>query len=205
MKVIKDSIYEKHYRDYLAQISRLNLKALANPLGIDVQKDEAIISFFKQPHIVSAKGIIGPSGKRPNYAVSVILFKYLLLCPDHEPFESDWTSYRDFKDAVPLVNNFMNTVERPISRHFAGRLDELQKAAKCLSGRSPDIELCYDVSVCFDALPKVPTLLLFNDKDDEFPAQCSVLFEKRADKFLDMECLAIVGMLLSGYLRKFQR
>jgi hypothetical protein len=36
-------------------------------------------------------------------------------------------------------------------------------------------------------------LLLFNDKDDEFPAQCSVLFERRAQKFLDMECLAMVG------------
>ena len=94
--MVKDSIYEKHYRDYLAQISRLNLKALANPLGIEVQKDEAIISFFKQPHIVSAKGIIGPAGKRPNYAVSVILFKYLLLCPDHEPIGGDWISYRDF-------------------------------------------------------------------------------------------------------------
>jgi hypothetical protein len=203
--VVKESIFEKNYRDYLAQISRLDLKALVNPLGIEVQKDEAIILFFKQPHIVSAKGIIGPSGKRPNYAVSVILFKYLLLCPDHEPVESDWTAYRDFKDAAPLVNNFMNTVERPIASDFAGRLNELQKAAKCLSGRSPAIELSYDVSVCFDVLPKVPSLLLFNDKDHEFPARCSVLFEKRADKFLDMECLAMVGMLLSEYLRKIQR
>ncbi len=203
--MVKDSIFEKNYRDYLAQISKLDLKALANPLGIEVQKDEAIISFFKQPHIVSAKGIFGPSGKRSNYTVSVILFKYLLLCPNHEPIEGDWTSYRDFKDAAPLVNNFMNTVERSITRDFAGRLNELQKAAKCLSGRSPDIKLSYDVSVCFDVLPRVPCLLLFNDKDDEFPAQCSVLFEKRADKFLDMECLAMVGMLLSEYLRKIQR
>lgn len=203
--MIEDSIYEKHYRDYLVQISRLDLSALAHPLGIEVQKDEAIISFFKQPHIVSAKGVIGPSGKKPIYAVSVVLFKYLLLCPDHEPNERDWTSYRDFKNAAPLENNFMNTVERPIAREFAGRLHELQKAAKCFSGRSPDMELSYDVSVCFDVLPKIPCLLLFNDKDDEFPAQCSVLFEKRADKFLDMECLAILGMLLSEYLRKIQQ
>ena len=37
-------------------------------------------------------------------------------------------------------------------------------------------------------------LLLFNDKDDEFPAQCSVLVEKKTQKFLDMEFLAMVGM-----------
>jgi hypothetical protein len=200
--MLEDSIFEKHYRDYLAQISRLDLKTLAHPLGIEIQKDEAIISFFNQPHIVSARGVIGPSGKKPIYAVSVILSKYLLLCPDHEPIDNEWASFRDFIDAAPLVNNFMNTVERPIARNFAGRLHKLQKAAKNLSGRSPDIELSYDFSVSFDVLPKVPCLLLFNDKDDEFPAQCSVLFEKRADKFLDMECLAMVGMLLAEYLRK---
>ena len=203
--MVKDSIFEQHYRDYLEQIKRLDLKALADPLGIDVQNDTVSVSFFKQPHIISTHGITGPSGKRPNYAVSVILFKYLLLCPDKEPIGSEWTSFRDFKDAAPLVSNFMNTVERPIARDFTGRLDQLEKAAKNLSGRSPDIELSYDISLRFDVLPKIPSLLLFNDQDDEFPAQCSVLFEKRAAKFLDMECLAMVGMLLSEYLRKFCR
>jgi hypothetical protein len=99
----------------------------------------------------------------------------------------------------------MNTVERPMARDFTGRLGQLEKAAKNLSGRSPDIELSYDIGLCFDVLPKIPSLLLFNDQDDEFPAQCSVLFEKRAAKFLDMECLAMVGMLLSEYLREFCR
>ena len=201
--MVEDSIFEIHYRDYLSQISRLDLKSLANTLGIEVENDKAVVSFLKQPHIVCPQGIIGPSGKRPNYAICVILFKYLLLCPDHEPIDSDWTAFRDFKDAAPLVNNFMNTVERPIARVFAGRLAELRQAVKYLSGRSPDIELSYDVSVCFDVLPKVPSLLLFNDRDEEFPAQCSVLFEKRAHKYLDMECLAMVGMLLSEYLMKF--
>ncbi|MBW2248424.1 MAG: DUF3786 domain-containing protein, partial [Deltaproteobacteria bacterium] len=36
----------------------------------------------------------------------------------------------------------------------------------------------------------------------EFPAHCSILFERRAEKYLDAECLAILGMLLSVYLRK---
>jgi hypothetical protein len=53
----------------------------------------------------------------------------------------------------------------------------------------------------FNALPKIPVLLLFNDADEEFPAQCAVLFERRAENFLDMECLAMVGMLLFEYLK----
>ena len=41
-----------------------------------------------------------------------------------------------------------------------------------------------------------------NDEDEGFPPHCSLLFEKHADKYLDAECLAILGMLLSTYLRK---
>ena len=51
-------------------------------------------------------------------------------------------------------------------------------------------------------LPKVPVLLLFNDADDEFPADCKVLFERRAEHYLDMECLAILGNILADYLKK---
>jgi len=55
--------------------------------------------------------------------------------------------------------------------------------------------------VQFPALPKIPVLMLFNDADEEFPARCRVLFERRAENYLDMECLAMVGMLLFEYLK----
>ncbi len=44
----------------------------------------------------------------------------------------------------------------------------------------------------------------FNDADDEFPAQSSVLFQRRAEKYLDPECLAIAGRLLFTYMKKAQ-
>jgi hypothetical protein len=50
-------------------------------------------------------------------------------------------------------------------------------------------------------LPKVPVLLLFDDVDEEFPAQCKVLFERRAEHYLDPECLAIIGRLLNNFLK----
>ena len=53
-----------------------------------------------------------------------------------------------------------------------------------------------------EALPRVPILLIFNDRDDDFPAQCSLLFEGRAGKYLDMECLAIAGWALSERLKQ---
>jgi len=43
--------------------------------------------------------------------------------------------------------------------------------------------------------------MLFNDADDEFSATCSVLFEQRAENYLDPECLAMVGRRLCTNLK----
>ncbi|MFH0824282.1 MAG: DUF3786 domain-containing protein [Pseudomonadota bacterium] len=40
----------------------------------------------------------------------------------------------------------------------------------------------------------------FYDRDDEFPSHCSILFERRAEKYPDMECLAITGWILAERL-----
>jgi hypothetical protein len=101
-----------------------------------------------------------------------------------------------------LTVYFANDVERAISGYFSGRLNDMEQACKTLGGYPPDIEVTYDLSMQFDALPQVPVILLFNDADDEFPAKSSVLFERRAEDYLDPECLAMVGRLLFTCLKK---
>ncbi len=201
----KAEIFEKIYRDYLSQIAELNTDAVARQSDLKKEGDALMIPFFGKPYRVSAKGVFDPEGKRPDtmlhHAVCVILCKYLILCPEVHPNEGDWVSYKDFKDAAPFVGGFFNTVERPISEYFSGKLDELKKACQQMGGRSPDISLSYGLSIQFDAIPKIPVLLLFNDADADFPAQCKVLFRKSAEKYLDAECRAMVGMLLASFLK----
>lgn len=75
-------------------------------------------------------------------------------------------------------------------------------AGKQLGGYPPQMPVTYDVALQFDALPKVPVLLLVNDRDAEFPARCSVLFERHAESYLDAECLAITGRYLFSCLKR---
>jgi len=200
--ITKSPVFEETLKNYLGQISQIEFKSLEDKLGVEVEKDEVMVPFFGKPYRVSAKGIIDPSGKQPPLEISVVLCKYLLLCPDPNPIVDQWVSYRDFKDSGPLTSYFFNAVEQPIASHFSGRLGEFKESCKVLGGFSPDIKLSYDLFVQFNLLPKVPVLLLYNDVDDEFTSHCSILFERRAEKYLDAECLAILGMLLSVYLRK---
>ena len=198
---VKSPIFEKTYLDYLERIGGVDLAALGDKLGIRVSEGKAIIPFFGKPYAVSADGISGPGGKKPHLSTCVILCKYLLMCPEYEPGEGDWVSFKDFKDAAPLIHAFATTVTNPIAQLFCGRPEALSKTCQKIGGYTPAETFSYDLSIKFDALPRVPLLLLFNDQDEEFPAQCSVLFEKRTEKYLDMECVAMVGMLFYEFLK----
>ena len=197
----KSSVFEETYTNYLEQIARLDFKKNADQLGAEMADDELIIPFFGKPHRISVTGITAPSGSRPNFSVCVIFFKYLLLCPDHDPVENDWVSFKDFKDSAPFSGAFVNYTEAPLAKYLSGCPEDLAAACQKINGYLPSATFSYDLCMQFNALPKIPVLLLFNDADKEFAAQCMVLFERRAENYLDMECLAMVGMLLFESLK----
>jgi len=196
------TVYEKTYEDYIAALKRIDLAAVEAKLGVQVRGHEVIIPLFGKPHKVSESGVTNPIGRQPSLDICVILCKYLLLCPDAFPQDKEWAAFRDFRESAPLLGYFAHQVEHAIAAYFAGRPGDVEKAAKTLGGVSPAIEVPYDVSIQVPALPQVPILVLYNDADEEFPAKCSVLFERRAEIFLDAECLAMLGRLLFTYLKK---
>jgi hypothetical protein len=199
--VEKASVFKETYQSYLDQIGQIDLDSIAEKLGGRVEKDEMVLSFFGQPYRISSRGITDPFGKQPPMGISVVLCKYLLLCPDIPSLDKEWVSYRDFKNTAPLVHSFINHTERPIVQNYSNRLKDLVAACEKLGGRDPGLNLNYQLIMILYPLPKVPLLLLFDDVDEEFPAQCKVLFERRAEHYLDPECLAIIGRFLNNFLK----
>jgi hypothetical protein len=198
--VAESKAFERIYQDYLAQLAAVDLRAAAEMLGGWADGDAVVLPFFGRSYKVSAAGILDPSGSRPSHSVSVLLSKYLLMCPKNTPLDPSWVSYKDFKDAGPFVGGFRNNAEVPLERTFGSNPAELKRRCEALGGVPAAEDFPYEVAVRLPALPKIPILMLFNGADDEFPARCTMLFERRAEKYLDMECLAIAGWALSAYL-----
>ncbi len=142
----KEHIYEQTYTDYLSRIAELDLPFLADKLGIQLDGQHVIIPFFDKPYRISAKGISDPLNRQPHLSVSVILCKYLLMCPMIEPLAGNWMSYKDFKDAAPLIRAFYNTVTHPIAEAFSGRLAELEAAGRKIGGYPPTDQYSYDLT-----------------------------------------------------------
>ena len=198
----EETVFEKTYRNYLNQLKSIAFESVAPKLGATTEGNIIKIPLFKTEYRVSAEKISGPSGEKPSHDVCVILSKYILLCPDKSPENSNWVSFRNLRDSGPLANYFTNEVERAIAMYFSQNIDRLKKASNTLGGYPPALEVSYDFAKQFDALPRVPVILLYNDMDEEFPAKCSVLFESRVEKYLDAECIAMIGWQLFFRLKK---
>jgi hypothetical protein len=196
-------VFEKHYKEYCSQIAGIDFKYIEDTLGIKYDGTQVIVPFFNKEYIVSGNGILDSSGNRPEYMVCVIIAKYILLCPDQLHHDTEWVSFKDFKRISHFtnVNYFASDTERAIAKSFTGKLDELTKAGEELGGIHQDMHTSYDLAMQFSALPRISLLLLFNESDGEFPAQCSVLFQKHAELYLDPESLAMSGGFLARSLK----
>jgi hypothetical protein len=197
-------IFERNYLEYQAQLSKVDLASIKDKLGILSDSDKMFIPFLNKRYYVSNDGITDESGHRPDYSVSVILFKYILLCPAESYYDEEWTAFRDFKRISHFtnVNYFSSDTEKLIEKNFSGKLNELRKACDELGGFHHETGTAYDLSMQFIALPRVSLLLLFNDGDEEFPAKCTVLFQKHAEYYLDPECLAMTSAFLAKNLKQ---
>ena len=171
-------------------------------MRIDPDGDGVKIRFIDRIYRVSGNGIEDEAGRRPGYGLCVILAKYILLCPDRIHDDPQWASFKDFKKDAGFtnVNFFTSDTEQAILKFFSGNVDRLVLACEKLGAIPQDLGVSYDVSMAFEVLPRISLLLLYNDKDKEFSAQCSVLFQKHAEFYLDPESLAMTGAGLARRL-----
>ncbi len=199
----KKTIFEQSYENYLQQLSKLSFESIAEKIGAEKYKKNILkISLYKNDYEISAEKIVDSSGKKPTYDICVILSKYLLMSPDKPPENKNWVLFRNFKDSGPLINYFTNNIENKIASHFSSKITDLKKVSNILGGYPPALEADYDYAVQFDALPMIPIVLLYNDQDEEFSAKCSLLFENRAEEYLDAECISMIGWQLYSNLKK---
>jgi hypothetical protein len=197
-------VFEQHYRDYCRQIGAIDPAAVCETLAIEREGQWLRVPFFGREYRVSGEGMADADNTLPGYMTCVILAKYILLCPDRPYRDERWVSLKDFKKDSNFtnINVFSSDVERALSKEFTGRMPALRRAVEELSGRSPEEAFPWDLAITFAVLPRISLLLLFNDRDEEFPSRCSVLFPAHAEYYLDPESLIMTGLSLARKLVK---
>lgn len=196
-------IFQKHREEYSRQIAEIDPASVKHILGLKQKGDQFFLPFFDREYLISKNGIREDSGAIPDYVTSVILSRYLLLCPDRIYQDEEWTAFKDFKRTAQFVNTnyFASDTEKAIVSAFAEKPEQLDNACRKLGGISGDENFAYDLVMRFEALPRISLLLLFNEGDGDFPAYATVLFQKHAEYYLDPESLAMTSAHLAGKLK----
>ncbi len=196
----QNKVFAEKAEACLEQMQNINFESRSAILGGRVESDGLLISFYNEPYRVSAQGVTDSSGDFANSAISVLLMTYIINCPREIPPAGDWVAFREIEKSGPLGGHFTENINKIIETSFAGKAENLETAALSIGGTPFDEGSSFDVSMRFPALPRIPFLLRFNDREDQFPAQCSLLFRQSAGAFLDLKALGVAGTFLTGKL-----
>ena len=184
----------------LAHLSDSDLSRRARLLGADLSGRTLSIPFFGRCHLVSAEGVADATGNPPTPAVANLLLDYVLRCPARLPAVGAWITFREFSGAGLLMGYFVGNTNKLIESHFAGDTGALEACCSSLGGKVVQgvsgLDLCMEMAV----FPRLLIRIAFNDRDEELPAQCSLLFQKSAEIYLPMKSMAVAGTWLAGKL-----
>ena len=137
-----------------------------------------------------------PDGRPAGAREALIILHYLVHAGGEEP-RLQWIAYRDLPGARYHEPAFAAEVETPLSRGLEGRLEELRDWALRKARRA---EVPGDVAAVWEVLPRLPLLVIFNDRDEEFPASARVLFDVTAPGYLPTEDLSVLAEMAAWRL-----
>jgi hypothetical protein len=184
----------------ITPLTRDDLVSAAGRPGVSFDGSRLLIPFFGAFHTITETGVTGPGDNLPTPAVAEVLRDYVVHSQESPPSENRLISFRELEGAGPLVVSFANNTNKTITSTFAGKLEKLRRAAGTLSGTPASDTDGYDLFIRFEALPGVPIHLRFNDAEDPFPAQCSLLLHASVEAYLGMQAIFTLGTFLCGRL-----
>ncbi len=144
-------------------------------------------------------GIVERQNGSPTGAREILIILHYLIQADGTAVKGEWVAYRDLPGARYHEPAFIAEVERPLSLGLSGRLEELRRWAE---RNARILELTGDLAFAWEALSRVPLLVIFNEKDDEFPAGARMLFDISAPDYLPTEDLSVLAEIATDHLLK---
>jgi hypothetical protein len=192
--------FDQDLREYLAQVRELDLDKRLAILGMEKHPGGYYVDFFSRRIHFDRVDFMDLSGEALTGSIKGVLCQYLIRCPESLiQAAGRLVTLREFPDSGPLFSRFTENKNKTVEQAFSGQLDRLLQRCNEIGGR-PENTPGYDLSVRFRALPKIPVLFHFNDKEETLPAQAAFLFEDHADKYLDLKSLGILATYLTGLL-----
>lgn len=195
--------YRWIYEDLLRRLEYADISTSAKHLDLALNDDREVeIPFFGTTYLVSRGGVRRSDGRRFSDATGSALIHYILNGSRSRPV-GQFVTFAELAGPLFKQSSYsMSALERPIIKRFQGRTSKLLAEAASVGGRQGGEAGLGSVSLIFDLLPHIPMQLIFYDRDDEFPARVTLLFDLNATQLIDFEVLAVLVTIFVQSLTK---
>ncbi len=184
------SNYDAVLRDLLVESITKNAAASAPALGGSFSDGSARVPLFGESCTINKDGVYRGDARLDTIG-SILVLRYLLTAGDDQ-LRNAWVPYRDFKDGAQFASYIKTNIEDRLAKAFGGNQQLLRERLEALGASLYRSESHPDIAAALHPFPKVPLLVIFWDKDEEFDASFQFLFDQSAASFLDMEALAVL-------------
>jgi hypothetical protein len=157
---------------------------------INVWDQELIVS-YPDLTILSAS-----TGQEIGPAIQALVL-YYFLSANGSPLTGRFIAYSELPDGRFYSQAFQGYTGYELARRFGNEPEALRRAASNLGGIPQALG---DASFLFHLFPHISLLLVYWQGDEDFPANCQILFDAAASSQLPTDACAIAGSMLTRKL-----
>jgi hypothetical protein len=172
------------------------------PAGIEsAPQNQLFLALWGRPLRIDCAGWIAyPADEdRALPAFDQALLLYYLTTADGAALRREWIAFSELPDGRFYNQAFQGYTGKELARAFQDNRTAFEQAARSLGGEPQALG---DAAFAFQALPRVPLLVVYWQGDEDFPSTCQVLFDASASHYLPTDAYAILGSTLTRRLIK---
>jgi hypothetical protein len=199
---VQGTVFEQSLKALQPKVQTLDFARLAGQFGAKlIGPDSLSITFLNEPFTVTKEHIVDPSGKEPLPFISILIYNHLCMPEPPAPL-GEWITFSSVPASHAKDKAWAGHVEDVIAKRFDGDVDGLKAACERFGGKCASVSGNHDAAYEFRFFPHYPALLLFYDAvaEENFPAQCKLLLDETAPRYLDIESMVVLGEEFAGKL-----
>jgi hypothetical protein len=196
------TVYEQALASLQPKIQELDFEKTARLFGAIITGPDCFeLTFLNKNYVVTKEKILDSTGKEPLPWISILIYNHLCM-PNPPSPAGEWITFSSVPASHAKDKAWAGHVEEVIAKHFSGNMAALKAACERLGGGTAAIPGNHDTAYEFRFFPHYPALLLFSDAvpDEDFPAQCRLLLDRTAPRYLDIESIVVLGEEFAGRL-----
>ncbi len=190
MEFLKKNLSASQWQDALIErlmneISNLDFNKIYEGIGCELSDSKLILRCLGRIYEINKDGLIFPE---PEIKWINILLLHYVRTSGTGDFTNEWISFSDIKGGSVKYSTFERDCVEPLRELFdAGTLKVINILKRLGAVEVSGMPSRYAMSL--DILPKVRILIIYDERDEEFPSSLRILFDRITDRFLDVESI----------------